>query len=178
MLFLGIAPGKCMNCRQLAVAPACIPSYSTEMEHDGRGYHLEIANLDVFRCENCGTLSLDDVACDRIFDALRSAAGLLDPSEIRGRREALGLSREELADLLQVSEGALGRWEEGAQLHQRSVDRFLRAFFEVEELRHYLAATSPANSEVRRLREVEVGEVRWTVASRSRRSPMARASRS
>jgi hypothetical protein len=43
-----------------------------------------------------------------------------------------------LADLLGVAVFTLSRWETGAQIQQRSLDRFLRAFFKLPELREAL----------------------------------------
>ena len=141
---MGVALRKCMTCRQRAVVPVTLPSYSKEMEHDGREYHVEVADFDVLKCSNCGSIVLDDAANDRLFDALRSAAGLLAPSEIRRQREALGLKQKELANLLQISESTLSRWETGAQMQQRCMDRFLRGFFAVEELRRFFGREGQA----------------------------------
>jgi putative zinc finger/helix-turn-helix YgiT family protein len=116
------------------------------MEHDGRKHHIEIADFAVLKCENCDSLVLDDEANDRLFDALRVEAGLLLPSEIRRQREALGLTQKELAHLLQISDSTLSRWETGAQMQQRCMDKFLRGFFGIEELRRFLGMANPTPS--------------------------------
>jgi putative zinc finger/helix-turn-helix YgiT family protein len=134
---VGVALRKCPTCRQRAVASVILPSYSTEMEHDGRKYPIDLTEFAVLQCSNCQSILFDDAANDRLFDALRSAAGLLAPSEIRRQREALGLKQRELANLLQISESTLSRWETGAQIQQRCMDKLLRGFFEVEELRRF-----------------------------------------
>ncbi len=143
---MGNALRKCTHCRQRAVSSVTLPSYVTEMEHDGRKYRVELTDLRVLKCSNCGELVLDDEAYDRLFSALGSAAGLLAPAEIRRQREALGLKQRELANLLQISESTLSRWETGAQMQQRCMDKFLRAFFAVVPLRQFrgLARPSPA----------------------------------
>jgi DNA-binding transcriptional regulator YiaG len=74
----------------------------------------------------------------RLSDALRATAGLLQPGEIRAGREALGLTQKELANYLQIAEATLSRWETGAQIQQRSLDKLLRGFFGVEEFRRFL----------------------------------------
>lgn len=135
-----------MTCRRRAVVPTTLPSYSTDMEHDGRKYHIEIPDFAVLQCDNCGSLALDDEANDRLFEALRFAAGLLSPAEIRRQREALSLKQRELANLLQISDSTLSRWETGAQMQQRCMDTFLRGFFAVEELRRFLSMTNSALS--------------------------------
>jgi putative zinc finger/helix-turn-helix YgiT family protein len=82
---------------------------------------------------------LDEEANLRISAAFREQAGLLSPEEIRQYRTALGLKQQELADLLGVAVSTLSRWETGAQIQQRSLDRFLRSFFKLPELRRSLA---------------------------------------
>ena len=143
-----VALRKCLNCRQRAIAPTTLATYSTELEHDGRKYSIELVDFHVLKCENCGSLVLDDAANDRLFEALRSAAGLLAPSEILRQREALGLDQRELANLLQIPEATLARWETGAQMQQRCMDKLLRGFFAVEELRRFygLAQAIPSAS--------------------------------
>jgi putative zinc finger/helix-turn-helix YgiT family protein len=132
-------PWKCGTCRQRAVEPAAV-SYSEEHSHDGRTYRVTIPDLTVFRCGNCGTVVLGDEANVRISDAVRRAALLLPPDEIRRRREQLGLTQRGLADLLGIADATLSRWETGAQIQQRSFDRFLRLVFDVAPARDYLAA--------------------------------------
>lgn len=133
-------PWKCTHCRARNVLPATLPSYEREVEHDGRKYTVALADFPVLQCGNCGELSLDDEANHRISDALRSKVGLLFPVEIRQRREALGLTQKQVAACLQISESTLSRWETGAQLQQRCMDKILRAFFDLEALRNYLGA--------------------------------------
>ena len=104
---------KCMYCRERAVALTTIPVYTTALEHDGRKYHVSIADLHVLKCERCGAIVLDDSANERLDQALRSEAGILSPAEIRQNRETLGLTRQQLADLLRISMFTLTRWESG-----------------------------------------------------------------
>jgi hypothetical protein len=42
---------------------------------------------------------------------------------------------------LDVSESTLSRWETGAQIQQRAMDKLLRGFFEVPAFRQYLGFT-------------------------------------
>jgi putative zinc finger/helix-turn-helix YgiT family protein len=108
------------------------------VEHDGRSYHIAIPKLKVLKCASCGALVLDDEANAQVSDALRREAGLLMPGEIRQQREALGLTQKQLANYLQVGESTLSRWETGAQIQQRSLDRFLRIFFSIPQARALL----------------------------------------
>jgi putative zinc finger/helix-turn-helix YgiT family protein len=116
---------------------ATVP-YTTQIDHDGRKYTVTIPDLVVPRCANCGTISLDDEANRQISAAFRKQAGLLSPEQIRSQRLALGLTQQALADLLGVAVFTLSRWETGAQIQQRSLDRFLRTFFKLPELRKAL----------------------------------------
>jgi transcriptional regulator with XRE-family HTH domain len=80
-----------------------------------------------------------DSANRAVSDALRRAAGLLTPGQIRTNREALGLTQKQLAGLLGLADATVSRWETGAQIQQRSLDRFQRVFFAFEEVRVALA---------------------------------------
>jgi putative zinc finger/helix-turn-helix YgiT family protein len=128
---------KCSKCRERAVVLAAVP-YTTQVDHDGRKYTVTIPDLVVPRCAKCGTISLDDEANRQISAAFRRQAGLLSPEQIRTHRVALGLTQQALAELLGVAVFTLSRWETGAQIQQRSLDRFLRAFFKLPELRQAL----------------------------------------
>ena len=136
---------RCGNCRERAVELAEVP-YTVEIDHDGRKYTVFIPSLSVPRCARCGTIALDEEANRTITAAFRAQAGLLTPEEMRERRTALGLTVQELADRLGVSADALERWESGVQLQPRSLDRFLRAFFRLPELRRVLDEELPAAS--------------------------------
>ena len=61
-----------------------------------------------------------------------------------------GLTSNDVVDTaqaLQIAEATLSRWETGAQIQQRSMDRLLRAFFDLEPLRTYYGITAPATNE-------------------------------
>lgn len=75
------------------------------------------------RCGKCGEKSIRLAADQR---RLPREARLLAPNEIRLGREKLGLTQKEFANLLGVGESTISRWETGAQIQQRAMDRFLR----------------------------------------------------
>jgi putative zinc finger/helix-turn-helix YgiT family protein len=137
-------PWKCGKCRSRAVFPAVVATYATELEHDGRKYPIALQDFHVLRCRECETILLDDEANRRLSHSLRVAVGLLQPEEIRERRVALSLKQKDLANLLQISESTLSRWETGAQIQQRCMDRLLRAFFDLPALRDYLWDFAPS----------------------------------
>jgi putative zinc finger/helix-turn-helix YgiT family protein len=112
--------------------------YETEIEHDGRAYHVKVPGLEVLRCESCGAVALDDAASNKVTEAFRAAAGLLRPEEIRQKREALGLTQKELAACLDISPFTVSRWETGAQVQQKVLDRVLRMFFDHPPTRAYM----------------------------------------
>jgi len=143
---------KCSNCGQRAVTLADVP-YSIQVDHDGRKYTVSFPALSVPRCNNCGNIVLDEEACQKISDAFRAEADLLTPEQIREKRESLGLSQQTFADLLGVAVSTLSRWENGAQVQPRVLNDYMRAFFDVPELRSYLnglrrsaAASVPVSS--------------------------------
>jgi putative zinc finger/helix-turn-helix YgiT family protein len=100
--------------------------YVTNIEHDGRTYVVEIPALSVPRCANCEAISIDDQADREISAAFRREARLLTPEEIRNGRDRLALTQMQFANLLGVGEATVSRWETGAQIQQRALDRFLR----------------------------------------------------
>jgi putative zinc finger/helix-turn-helix YgiT family protein len=138
-------PWKCGECRERAVHPATLDAYTAELAHDGRTYRVTVSQLSVARCERCGAIILDDAANRRLSEALRSVVGLLQPQEVRAAREGLGLTQKELANYLQVAEATLSRWETGAQIQQRSMDRLLRGFFCVPGFRRFLGVPDPGS---------------------------------
>ena len=138
---------KCMVCRERTVVPTRLDSYTTDLEHDGRKYAIAIADFPVVKCRNCGEVYLDDAADERLSEALRAAAGLLSPAEIRRGREGFGLTQKQLAGLLRIAEFTLSRWETGVQIQQRSMDAFLRIFFQSGEARRLLRALDAEQGE-------------------------------
>jgi putative zinc finger/helix-turn-helix YgiT family protein len=131
-------PWKCGQCRQRAVSPAAV-DYSVNIEHDGRVMEVGIPQLPVMRCEACGEIVLDDDANIRVSDAILAHLRILTPVQIRQNRERLGASQAQLAKDLGVSEASLARWETGAQIQPRPVDRLLRLYFGCEQVRTVLA---------------------------------------
>jgi putative zinc finger/helix-turn-helix YgiT family protein len=136
-------PWKCGTCRAKAVNPVVIETYQTSRSHDNRAYDLEIPHLEAARCEVCGTIVLGDEAEGRVEEALRAKAGLLEPGAIRSLRESLGLTQKQLAEDLQIAESTLSRWETGAQIQQRAMDRFLRTYFQFSKVQAFLRSGAP-----------------------------------
>jgi putative transcriptional regulator len=118
-------PKRCGKCGQQAMRLATVP-FTTTIEHDGRAYRVDIPDLTVPQCARCQAISIDDEADRQITAAFRRQARLLSPEEIRQGREKLGMTQKEFANLLGVGESTFSRWENGVQIQQRAMDRFLR----------------------------------------------------
>src|SRR5260370_11058903 len=118
-------PKRCGKCGHTEMLLATVP-YATTIEHDGRAYRVEIPALTVPQCGNCQAISIDDEADQQISAAFRREARLLTPEEIREGREKLGLTQKPFANLLGVGEATGSRWQTGAQIQQRAMDRVLR----------------------------------------------------
>jgi putative zinc finger/helix-turn-helix YgiT family protein len=130
-------PHKCSNCRKQSVSPV-IEDYSAALEHDGRSYSITVQGLSVLVCSECGERMLDREAGEKVNAALRTAAGLLQPHEIRQYRETLGINQKMLAEHLGIAPATLSRWETGAQIQQRGFDKLLRLYFALPVVRDYL----------------------------------------
>lgn len=134
-------PRKCRSCGKQSLKPAVV-DYPAEMEHDGRAYSFTVPGLEVLACESCGERVLPDAAMERVLDTLRAEAELLTPIEIREKRKRLGLTQEQLANQLKVAKETVSRWETGGQIQQRGFDTLLRVFFDLPDVRRYLAERS------------------------------------
>src|SRR5262245_1804848 len=139
----------CGKCGKREVAIAVVP-YSVEYDDEGQKIVVNIPDLSVPRCANCGTLSIDQDAANQIGEAYRNQIGLLAPDEIRTLRIDRGISQEELAERMGVPIPTVQRWESGGQIQSRIADKTLRVFFQqnhaysgparLEDCERYLAA--------------------------------------
>jgi putative zinc finger/helix-turn-helix YgiT family protein len=111
------------------------------MEHDGTAYEITVPTLEVLDCQACQNRKLPDESFEKVLQALYEKAGLLTPSEIRNKRESLGLTQKQLATFMTVPDSTVSRWETGGQIQQRAMDKLLRVFFDLPEVRAYLGAT-------------------------------------
>lgn len=123
-------------------------AYEYAISHDGRApVTIRIPDLDVMACQNpaCRTehagnaVVLDDAALRRIGDETCKQLGLLMPREIREKRKALGMSQLQLFEALGLGGNSLSRWEKGRVYQSRAMDTLLRLYFDVPEVRKYVA---------------------------------------
>jgi hypothetical protein len=95
-------PWRCPKCRQLTVNRVTMP-YRCQRTHDGHVVTVEVPNLVVPRCSNCGEIVFDYAADEQIRAALRTQLGPTETATSDGhetRLEGAGLP-EELAHLSQ-----------------------------------------------------------------------------
>jgi len=131
-------PRRCARCRQLTVHPVAIP-YRSEILHDGRLHMVEVPQLTVPRCQNCGELSFDNRAEDQIDEVFRAQLRLLTPEQIRTNRQTLGLTPRELETRLGVEDGLVAAWEAGLRIQSRVQDNMLRLYYSLPQVRSFLA---------------------------------------
>lgn len=88
-----------------------------------------------FRCGKCGdeqrTVEQREAAEQAAVAAMREAHGLLTPREIRQLREGLGLTHEQLGNLLYgTPKSIVAGWERGRYLHNPDADAMLRSLYD------------------------------------------------
>jgi DNA-binding transcriptional regulator YiaG len=135
-------PWRCWNCRKNEVFREAIP-YSIDVNHDGQVYQVEIPNLMVPKCRNCGEITFDHNADDQVTDALRTKIGLLMPEEIRARRMSLGLTPAELSLRIGYPEDTLEKIEGRFRVQSRALDTMLRVYFAFPNVREALNGGIP-----------------------------------
>ena len=131
-------PWRCGTCDQKEVYRTPTP-YKTTIKYEGRPYDVEIPDLELPKCCNCGEVVFDNHAGHQIDRAFRQQLGLLQPEAIRAGRTELALSQKEFAARLGVAEESVSRWETGALIQSRVVDRQIRLFFELPSVRNALS---------------------------------------
>lgn len=137
---------RCPVCHQRSLRRAVRP-FEYEVSHEGRPpVKIRIPDLEVVACTNpdCrpeqpdDTIIHDDAATDRITEETYRQLGLLTPADIRAGREKLGMTQQELQDLLGLGGNSLSRWENARQYQARSLDTLLRLVFSLGDPRRQL----------------------------------------
>jgi len=130
-------PWKCINCGKKSVRESIV-THQVDIEYDGRTYPVTVDGLKTPKCEDCGFVQPDAEACEAITLEFLSQAKLLTPKQIRSNRESQSLTQKQLASALGVAETTVSRWENGAQIQQRSLDNLMRLFFGMPQVRAIL----------------------------------------
>lgn len=86
-----------------------------------------------FRCSKCDdvqrTVEQREAAEQAAVAAMRAEHGLMAPREIKALRESLGLTPQQLGELLYgTPRGVVEGWEKGRYLQNRETDALLRSF--------------------------------------------------
>jgi DNA-binding transcriptional regulator YiaG len=123
-------------------------------------HEVVIAELPVHRCENCKAVVMGEDADFAIRAKLREDLDLLQPDQILAGRKALGLSQDQLGELLGFAGESICRWERGVVQSEAS-NNLLRAFFDLPEFREYVGGvhlTALDKSEVQVWEYSEIGD--------------------
>lgn len=128
-----------------------------------------------YRCDKCGderrTVEQRESAEHAAIAAMRSAHSLLAPREIRQLRDRLGLTHQQLGELLYgIPRGIVEGWERGRYLQNPQVDELLRSLADRETLERRAAKAGVAlpplpGSEPPPAADAPAGEAMPTVAT-------------
>ena len=132
-------PWLCGPCGAEKVFPEKI-AYETSLRYEGRDYQVVVPELPALKCRECGAVLLNNESDAHLSSAFRDRLKLLQPETIREGRKRLGLNQREFAELLGVAEESVSRWETGAQMQSRVVDKIMRVYFASPEARKVLDA--------------------------------------
>lgn len=118
-------PFKCRTCGKQEVYWRDLV-YITTQTYEGKDYTLCLRELRAMQCNDCLSVVLNDDANMLISKYLRLVAGLLQPMDIGFIRFVRGLTVEEMAEKLGITEQKMMRIENGLQIQDRSTDTLLR----------------------------------------------------
>ena len=109
--------------------------------------------VELLKCSECGESFADPKAeygpVELAYREFRKRKGLLQPEEIRGFRNRLGLTQSELGELLCVGIASISRWENGA-LQDAAHDKALRLAMDPQVLIRLVEDAPRALSQAKR----------------------------
>ena len=135
-------PRRCAECGKQSVSAATI-SHVAKIKHDGKLHDIQIAELPVDKCSDCGEEFLTTLSSDAKSNALRKELGLLRPDEVRKSLGDLELTQRDFAKHLRVAEESVSRWLNSLSVQSRSLDTLMRLYFAVPEVRELLQSSKP-----------------------------------
>lgn len=158
----------CIECGSASMKRVSI-DYCTKMKYEGTSYDVRVSDLMIFQCPSCGEKEFTPESRRQLRIALCDLLGLLKPSEIRAKRESLGLSQVDLANLMGIANETISRWESSVLVQSRASDRFLRSVFAVPGVRTFLAGETAGERGHWTLMaaecEVDYGDSGWAFAA-------------
>lgn len=100
--------------------------------------HVELTDIERCVCQECDErfftkLQSRDLS-RKVKEAARESVGALEPGRISSIRKRLGLSQEELEDLLGLGPKVVTRWENGKVIPGRATDYLLRLLERMPEI--------------------------------------------
>lgn len=132
-------PRRCAVCGEVSVSRCHIP-YNAEVRHDGKLHAFSIASLGIDQCERCGEQFFTTSTDEEINLALRSYLGLLTPGEIRAGLALCDVNQKEFAEHLGIAAETVSRWLTGASIQTRSLDKLMRLYFTMPNVRVALSS--------------------------------------
>ena len=134
-------PRRCAVCGDVSVSRCRIPC-NAEVRHDEKLHAFSIASLGIDQCERCGEQFFTKSTDEEINLALRSHLGLLTPHEIRAGLNLCDVNQKEFAEHLGIAAETVSRWLTGASIQTRTLDKLMRLYFTMPDVR-----VAPSNVE-------------------------------
>jgi hypothetical protein len=94
-------------------------------------YDIVIPNCLVWECD-CGNLTAPDCTQDKITQALREKAGILDVATIDTIRDLCSLTAEKMGEVLDIPDWRMKRILSGAAVQNRDEDNKIRSLLATE----------------------------------------------
>ncbi|MFH1189060.1 MAG: type II TA system antitoxin MqsA family protein [Candidatus Omnitrophota bacterium] len=103
-----------------------ILDYRTTVKEGNSYGPMVISKLAVECCPNCQEVFLPKNSLEKVYSEKHKMRGILLPEELRRIRQDLGLTQSQMSGLLGIGKKSYLRWEKGASLQSRSMDRYIR----------------------------------------------------
>lgn len=116
---------KCPLCGQGTLKDT-VQDYNTTVKDGDHYKHIVIKDLTVELCSNCKEILLPKESLERVHSEKHKIRGLLSTAQLKNLRQDLGLTQTKMAELLGLGKKSYLRWESGASLQSKSMDRYLR----------------------------------------------------
>ncbi len=116
---------KCPLCEK-GVIRDTVQDYSTTVKEGGHYKQIVFKNLAVEFCSNCKEVFLPKESLEIVNSERHKLRGLLSPAQLKKLRQDLGLTQTKISELLGIGKKSYLRWEKGASLQSKSMDKYLR----------------------------------------------------